>query len=134
MKYFSRLLNPKAETPYGVDNTLSSACSDHNQSHEPELPGLDLTDLNQEITLEEVQMAVGANNNHKSPRFYVIRPSLIKSDASIQFLHSLYNQYFSSETVPKAWLKAIFKPIPKTKQIIEVYHYSHLLQRRTAEF
>ena len=61
MKYFSRLLNPKAETTYGVDNTFSSACSDHKQSHEPELLDLDPTDLNQEITLEELKMAVGAN-------------------------------------------------------------------------
>ena len=72
--------------------------------------------LNEEISLEEVRAAILLNKDSKSPGIDQIRPSYIKNQGCIEFLHSLFNYCFRTSSVPEAWLKTIIKPIPKLQR------------------
>jgi len=48
-------------------------------------------DLNNEITLEEIQAAVRANSTSKSPGVDGIQPLFLKNNTCIGSLHSLFN-------------------------------------------
>lgn len=115
-KYFEGLLNP-----------LNS--NNHKQStdgNNPDIPNsypspypnqdVDCDELNDEISMEEVEAAIHANNDHKSPGIDGIRPAFIKNSACTQFIHALCNHCLKNGTVPSAWLEAIIKPIPKANK------------------
>ena len=61
-------------------------------------PDLDPSELNRDIMIEEVEAAIRANNNNKSPGVDRIKPAFIKNDAYIKFIHSLC---FKTGTVPE---------------------------------
>ena len=107
--YFEHLLNPSTSNcPQADQNPVT---------HSTTIPEPDF--LNDEITLEEVQAAVKANNSNKSPGIDGIQPVFLKNEGCIEFLHSLFNYCFKTRIVPDVWLKSVIKPIPKasTKSI-----------------
>ena len=105
-KYFQSLLNPPSNK-----SQLDIAI-------EPDriMNNLDPVDLNDEISMQEVETAILSNNDHKSPGVDGIRPTFIKNQACTKFIHSLCNYCFKHGKVPEAWVKAIIKPIPKTSR------------------
>ena len=97
-------------------------------------PDLNCDELNNEISMEEVEVAIHANNDHKSPGIDGIKPAFIKNVACTWFIHALCNYCFKSGTVPSAWLEVIIKPIPKGKPSplnTEVLHCNLLLRKHT---
>ena len=71
MKYFKNHLNPTA--PQNVDQP----------SNKPNVqpltinPQLESVELNEEISIEEVEIAIQANNDHKSPGVNGIKPAYL---------------------------------------------------------
>ena len=110
MKYFKNLLNPTA--PQNVDQP----------SNEPNIqpltinPQLESVELNEEISIEEVEIAIQANNDHKSPGVDGTKPAYLKNTACVKFVNALCNHCFRTGTVPSTWLEAIIKPIPKANK------------------
>ena len=104
-RYFQTLLNPIS--PPGTTHEA------HVTANQPLNLDLDPSELNRDIMIEEVEAAIHANNNNKSPGVDGIKPAFIKNDACIRFIHTMCNYCFKTGTVPEAWLKSVIKPIPK---------------------
>ena len=105
MGYFQKLLNPTVAPGSELGN--GDAALQH------QIPDIDPMQLNEEISVEEVKTAIFASGDNKSPGMDGIRPSFIKNEGCVRFIHALCNYCFKTGTVPDAWLKAIVKPIPK---------------------
>ena len=88
----------------------------HVTTSQPLNPDLDPSELNRDITIEEVEAAIRANNDNKSPGVDGIKPAFIKNDACTKFIHTLCNYCFKTGTVPEAWLRSVIKPIPKSNK------------------
>ena len=116
--YFQNLLNPKLVPTVVPTNGVSDPLEGCGHSHAQDLDSehaqdLDPEELNGDISIEEVRAAIFANSDNKSPGIDGIKPAFIKNEACVRFIHSLCNHCFKTGTVPKAWLKAVIKPIPK---------------------
>ena len=111
MKYFKDLLNPAV--PHNND-PLNDDHSEYPANANPQPEDVEL--LNEEFTVEEVEAAVRASKNHKSPGVDGIKPAFLKNEACIKFIHKLFNYCFRLGIVPSAWLEAIIKPIPKANK------------------
>ena len=112
--YFQNLLNPRLVAPK-VDSEYQGGCGhSHVRDIGPEhTRDIDSEELNEDISIEEVRAAIFANSDNKSPGIDGIKPAFIKNETCVRFIHSLCNHCFKTGTVPKAWLKAVIKPIPK---------------------
>ena len=58
-------------------------------------------------------MAIAKAKNKKAAGLGNIPNEVIKNEKLIPVLHKLFNCYFSNNTVPNLWQKAIINPIPK---------------------
>ena len=103
-KYFENLINTSHPdtTPLSIPVTNPIDIS------------LNCEELNDPISLEEVEFAVKANANSKAPGLDQLEAKFIKHEACMSFLHSLFNFCFRHGGIPATWCKAIIKLIPKT--------------------
>ena len=65
------------------------------------------------FSILEVKTAVRSAKRGKSCRFDEIPSEVLNNDASIYFLHVLFNVCFNKGVVPAVWGKCVIKPIPK---------------------
>lgn len=74
MKYFKNLLNPT------VDNPTSNVSSSDNspEYNNPYISNLDPSELEDDITLEEIERAINLNDDHKFPGVDGINPAYVK--------------------------------------------------------
>ena len=66
------------------------------------------------FTILEVKKAVQSAKRGKSCGFDEIPSEVLNNDASIYFLHVLFNVCFNKGVVPAIWGKCVIKPIPKS--------------------
>ncbi len=100
--YFKGLLNEKVESDQQVEFALIKGVL------------ADRTDeLNEEITMEEVERAVRANVDKKASGCDEIRAGFIKNPHCIAFLHALFNHCLEKGVVPSQWSRSIIVPISK---------------------
>ena len=69
------------------------------------------SNLNSEITLEEVQNAV--NKSKLGKAFLLVPNEALKNPEGNRLLHKLFNVCFKSGLTPLDWSKSDIKPIPK---------------------
>ena len=74
---------------------------------------LDGAGLNNEISLLEVQQAIFKAKADKAPGWDAIPAKVIKNEACIKYLTSLFQTCFMSGIIPSQWLCSIIQPIPK---------------------
>ena len=72
---------------------------------------IECSNLNQEITLEDVQNAV--NKSKLGKAFLLVPNEALKNPEAIRLLHKLFNVCFKSGLTPLDWSKSDIKPIPK---------------------
>ena len=71
------------------------------------------TDLNNDITVEEVKKAVQKTKNKKAVGLENLPNEVFKNDISIKYLASFFKEIFTANVIPTLWRKAVLKPIPK---------------------
>ena len=64
-----------------------------------------IVDVKRAVDKAKVGKAIGADN---------VYAEILKNDAAVLFLHSLFNIYFDNGIVPSIWNKCIINPIPKS--------------------
>ena len=69
--------------------------------------------LNSEISFLEVQQAILKAKADKAPGWDAIPAKVLKNDACIIYLTSLFQSCFKNGIVPSQWLNSIIQPIPK---------------------
>ena len=74
---------------------------------------IDATELNADISYEEVKAAVMSADNNKAAGADNLKPAFLKQDDCIQFLHQLFQFCFKNSITPSPWGKGIIQPIPK---------------------
>ncbi len=72
-------------------------------------------DLNGNITKQEVDIVVNGLKNRKAVGIDKIPNEVLKADSLKNCLHTFFQYYFDTGLLPTHWLKAIIKPIPKSK-------------------
>lgn len=75
---------------------------------------LDNSIFNQMIHIDEVIKCILSSKSGKSSGIDEIPNELLKNDAAIAMLHSLYNRCFITGKIPDDWSKGIICPIPKS--------------------
>ena len=98
---FSHLLNCNS-------NTEVEMCSD-----ERPVPDRNRSLFKDNFSILEVKKAVRSAKRGKSCGFDEIPSEVLNNDASIYFLHVLFNVCFNKGVVPAVWGKCVIKPIPK---------------------
>lgn len=66
------------------------------------------------ITLLDVKKALDSASRGKAFGCDGIPTEVLMNDASVLFLHSLYNICFNTATIPSIWGKCVINPIPKS--------------------
>ena len=74
---------------------------------------VDASELNVDISYEEVKAAVLSAENNKAAGADSLKPAFLKQDDCIQFLHQLFQFCFKHSITPTPWSKGIIQPIPK---------------------
>ena len=74
---------------------------------------LDTTSLNNEITIQEVRLALLRANQGKALGDDGIPVRVLHSNACVSYLVRLFNSCFQSAAVPNVWSRGIIKPILK---------------------
>lgn len=107
------------------------------------------TNMNDDITLEEVKLAVASLKANKPVGVDEIPAEVLKSPCLLNFLKSLFNKCFFSGTIPTIWRKGIINPIPKSSTsnatdpmcyrgitLVPVCYklYTHILNNRLVEW
>ena len=75
--------------------------------------GMVNTPYNVRISIVEVRKAIIDAKRGKASGIDEIPSEVLKNDATILFLHALYNHCFDTGIVPSVWNKCIINPIPK---------------------
>ena len=101
---FCSLLNENADNGPLVDD--STALQNGTERVEPF--------FNENITLFEVKKAIDDAKKGKACGIDAIPIEVLKNDATVSFLHALFNVCFDKGIVPSIWSKCIIKPIPKS--------------------
>jgi len=101
---------------FGETNTNVNN-DDLNDSHD--------SDLDSNITIDEVRKAVYSQNNNKAPGTDCILGEMIKSsyDTISPFLLTLYNNFFNSGEYPTQWGEGIIAPVFKKSDVNEAKNY-----------
>ncbi|CAC5406288.1 unnamed protein product [Mytilus coruscus] len=76
---------------------------------------IDVSDLNREISREEVKDAVYKAKLGKAIGIDEIPSEILRNDNCIDLLHKLFKFCFTEGQVPEEWLTSIITPIPKPK-------------------
>jgi hypothetical protein len=100
--YFEQLYNVNVEGDSG-----------HVHAYPPVGQRLETDELNIEITVEEVEQAIKANEDKKAPGFDEIRANFIKNKQCITFLHKFFNCCLIEGVIPLQWQKGIIIPVSK---------------------
>jgi hypothetical protein len=81
--------------------------------------------VNSELTMEEVKKAMHKMKNHKSPGIDTIPSELIKfgGESLMKRICELIRKIWIQEQIPDEWKRSIICPIFWNVQIIEAYHY-----------
>lgn len=82
------------------------------------LPGQDSEDhadlpFNDVINVEEILTAMQRAKNGKATGCDGIPVEVLRNGPTVRFLHSLFNEAFSTGTTPSIWRKCFLNPIPK---------------------
>ena len=70
--------------------------------------------FNENISIFEIKKALDNANKGKAAGFDGIPTEVLVNDATVLFLHSLFNVCFETGKVPLIWGKTIINPIPKS--------------------
>eukprot|EP00732_Lithocolla_globosa_P001538 Lithocolla_globosa_v1_NODE_782_length_3286_cov_3.792634.p1 type:complete len:976 gc:universal NODE_782_length_3286_cov_3.792634:2974-47(-) len=81
--------------------------------------------INKLITKDEVTFVVNDAALKKAYGYDLIHNKVLKTDASIRFLHSLFNFCFKNGVVPSMWLRGIIHPIPKDSKLDQTEPLNH---------
>ncbi len=84
------------------------------ETFEIEQENHDNADLNAPISLQELEAFIRKLRCNKATAIDQIPNEVIKQNDVMIILHSLFNKFFSSTLLPSVWLKAVFKPVPKS--------------------
>ena len=71
-------------------------------------------ELDRPISISEVRTAIHKSKQNKASGIDCIPNEVLKNDASVLFLHSLFSVCFETGIVPSLWGKNIINPIPKS--------------------
>ena len=104
---FSHLLNCSA-------NTESEVPSDERRVPSQHVPSESMHLFEENFSILEVLKAVRSAKRGKSCGFDEIPSEVLSNDASVNFLHVLFNVCFNKGVVPTIWGKCVIKPIPKS--------------------
>ena len=72
------------------------------------------TSMNDEMSIEEVKLAVKSLKVNKAVGVNEILAEILKNPKLFNFLSMLLNKCFFSGTIPGTWRKRIINPIPKS--------------------
>uniref|UniRef100_A0A3B3DMD0 Reverse transcriptase domain-containing protein n=1 Tax=Oryzias melastigma TaxID=30732 RepID=A0A3B3DMD0_ORYME len=72
--------------------------------------------LNQEITVEEVQIVIAKTKPYKAVGVDEISNEVLKCPKLLEPLHCLFTYCFQTGFIPSVWYQSIIKPIPKSSQ------------------
>ena len=72
------------------------------------------SELNENISYDEVEKVIGGLKNKKSFGFDGIPNEALKQPDVVKLLYNLFNKCFHLHIMPSIWLKAIITPIPKS--------------------
>lgn len=76
-----------------------------------------VTELNNDIAVEEVTKAIEKSKNKKAVGLENLPNEVFKNEISTKCLSSFFKEVFKSNVIPKLWRKAVLKPIPKGPQM-----------------
>ena len=105
-------------TSFNTDNAFGDSIGDtlteieRNFNDQPE-ENPDLSDLNADISLPEIQKLILKAKNNKATGIDGIPYEILKFPPIIHALHRLYKSCFANKLTPSAWKIAVIKPIPK---------------------
>ncbi len=104
---FSELLNvaPPTDAPDARDGVQPQPGAGE------ELP--DSSPLNEAISVEEVIAALRRAKDGKATGCDGIPVEVLRNEATVSFLHRLFNVVFSTGVTPSSWRKCVLNPIPK---------------------
>ena len=74
---------------------------------------VDLTNLNADISKEEVLKSIMRAKLRKAPGLDQIPAEVLRNNLCVELLHKIINFCFNTGTVPSDWNKGLIKPIPK---------------------
>ncbi len=123
---FSDLYNRLEDENINYDNQFYTEAINHRNHLEEEMtyPSYVKNDLlNDDITLEEVEIVVNILKKNKACGFDCITNECLKNNDVKTMLYNLFKLYFEYGKIPSLWLKPIIIPIPKSSnKDPHVYH------------
>ena len=118
--YFRRLSNPNDPFYVADDDVLN-----YNQLYEGDGLQIVFEELNSEIIIEELRLAIGQLKNGKSAGPDAILNEFIKfgSERVLTYIHKLFITIFECDNFPTRWSEGFIVPIHKKDDKNEVTNY-----------